>query len=501
MSQTLGRPVDGVQRRRLPVNRNLAAVPPAGTAYDWTGFYAGGHAGYAWGKSSWTAFTPGLPGSNLSGSFSFGQPVENFGETGSFFEGLHIGYSRTLANRLAIGAEADASFPAFPNPAGLSIGGASNFTSPSLGAATYGENVFASGTVRARIGYAPGSWQFYATGGLAWTDDQFTFTQLASGTANSSFLFRLGWTAGGGVEAPVAPHWSAQLQYLYKDYGAAPMSFPLTAQRFNSDLSLQEIRLGLNYRFDGTSTSPKDAGTFAGLSSGDVSSYSQFTGTWQGYPAIHSPFSSPNSYPGGGLGRETTDVTLYAGFRLWQGTELWIDLEVDQGFGLGNTHGSAGFASAEAYKLGEAYPYARVHRYFVRQTIDLGGETEKVDDDINQFSGTRSSDRLVLTMGRFSAVDIFDTNKYANNPKTDFLNWAAINTGTFDYAADAWGYAYGAAAEWYQGRYTLRTGIFGLSRTPTGGNSPFGFSLDPTFSQFQLLGEIEERHDLWGEPG
>ena len=45
----------------------------------------------------------------------------------------------------------------------------------------------------------------------------------------------------------------------------------------------------------------------------------------------------------------------------------------DQGFGLASTHGAAGFPSAEAYKLGADYPYARVQHYFVRQTIDLGG--------------------------------------------------------------------------------------------------------------------------------
>ena len=31
--------------------------------------------------------------------------------------------------------------------------------------------------------------------------------------------------------------------------------------------------------------------------------------------------------------------------------------------------------------------------------------------------------------------------------------------------------------------------------------SPLGADLDPTFDQFELVGEIEERHELWGEPG
>ena len=38
-----------------------------------------------------------------------------------------------------------------------------------------------------------------------------------------------------------------------------------------------------------------------------------------------------------------------------------------------------------------------------------------------------------------------------------------INAGTFDYAGDAWGFTYGAAAEWYQDRFTARAG-FSTSR-------------------------------------
>ena len=46
------------------------------------------------------------------------------------------------------------------------------------------------------------------------------------------------------------------------------------------------------------------------------------------------------------------------------------------------------------------------------------------------------------------------------------MNWSLIDTGTFDYAADAWGYTYGAAAEWYQGDWTVRGGMFDLSIVP-----------------------------------
>jgi high affinity Mn2+ porin len=473
----------------------VTKAPPSSSIpadFNWTGFYAGGHLGYAWGSSNWTG--PGVPG-----SLDLAQPVDSFSETGSFVEGLQAGYNYMLPNRVVIGAEIDASFPSFQNLAGISIGGISNFTSPTLGPVSYSETVLSSGTVRGRIGYAPGSWLFYATGGFAWSYDQLSLTQLASGTTDMPFLWRLGWAAGAGVELPILPHWTARLEYLFTDYGTSGVLFANAGQRFNSDFSLQELRAGLNYQFGNDPLAAVAAP--AAPATDQVNFHGQTTFVWQGYPAIRSPYAGLNSLPGSGEGRDTWDATLYAGVRLWHGAELWVDPEIDQGFGLMDSHGAAGFPSAEAYKLGSAYPYARVQRYFVRQTIDLGGETVKADADINQFAGSQTANRLVLTVGKFAVVDIFDTNKYANNAKSDFLNWSVVNAGSFDYAGDGWGYSYGAAAEWYQGRFTLRGGIFDLSATPAGGISPTGADLDPTFDQFQLVGEIEERHELWGQPG
>src|SRR4029077_19194951 len=101
-------------------------------------------------------------------------------------------------------------------------------------------------------------------------------------------------------------------------------------------------------------------------------------------------------------GRETWDVTFYAGARLWQGAEFWINPEIDQGFGLSGTLGVAGFSSGEAYKVGASAPYTRVPRMFLRQTINFGGETEKVDADANQFAGSRTANRLVVTVGKIA---------------------------------------------------------------------------------------------------
>jgi len=399
-----------------------------------------------------------------------------------------------------LGAQLDVSFPGFPRN-GLSIGGTSIFSTPDIGLASFSENVLHFGTLRGRVGYAPGNWLVYGTGGFAWTYDQLTLTQLTDGTADAPFLWRLGWVAGLGVEWAFAPNWSANVEYLYTRYRNSSVMFPNAGLQFTSDFSLQQVRAGLNYRFGGGTNV---TGGSTGLPTPEmdlVNFHGQTTFVWQGYPAFRSPFAGTFSLPGSGLGRETFDATLYAGLRLWQGAELWIAPEIDQGFGFANTHGVAGFPTGESYKLGSSYPYVRMHRGFLRQTINLGGEVEKVDADISQFAGTRTENRLVLTVGKFAIVDIFDTNKYANSPKTDFLNWSMINAGTFDYAGDGWGYTYGAAAEWYQGSWTLRAGAFDLSASPAGGDSPNGGVLDSTFQQYALVAEIEKRYELWGQPG
>ena len=209
---------------------------------------------------------------------------------------------------------------------------------------------------------------------------------------------------------------------------------------------------------------------------------------------FHAPYRGPNSLSPH-EGRETTDMTLFVGARLWSTAEIWVNPEMDQGFGLDNTLGVAGFTSGEAYKVGRNQPYLRLPRAFVRQTVNLGDETEPVYGSANQFAGYCSADRLVFTVGKFSVVDIFDTNQYAHDPRGDFLNWSVLDAGSFDYAADAWGYTVGAATEWYTGPWTLRGGVFDLSDVP---NSPH---LDPGAHEFQVVLELERRYEIFGRPG
>ena len=183
---------------------------------------------------------------------------------------------------------------------------------------------------------------------------------------------------------PVAPHWTWRSAPPLTDYGNAGASFFAGAQRIDSNFALQELRAGLNYQFGNVALpAPMVAKAPAAPDPDIVNFHGQTTFLEQAYPAFRSPYQDTNSLPGGGQGRETCYASLFAGVRLWRGAELWINPEIDQGFGLGNTLGIAGFTSGEAYKVGQTYPYARLPRAFIRQTIDLGGETQKVDGGID----------------------------------------------------------------------------------------------------------------------
>jgi high affinity Mn2+ porin len=468
----------------------VRAAAPA-TAYDWSGFYAGGHIGFAAAGSDFTATQPGSA-PNLTGTLDLFRPYDFYTGEGSNFAGFQGGYNILYGSGLLLGIEADISFPG-------NMSGLSTLATPSIGTATYKDALEMSGSVRARIGYAFDHWLYYGTAGYAWTADRLTRIQLSDnsplasgGTVENKFPRRNGWTVGAGVEAPLVPHWTARLEYLYSDYGTTSVTFPMAAQRFDSNLSMQEVRVGLNYQLGGNASNAGN-GSLAPLEGDNWSIHGQTTFTSQYAPPFHAPYRGANSLDPN-AGRETWDATLYAGLKLWEGAQLWVNPEIDQGFGLSNTLGLAGFPSGEAYKVGFDDPYMRLPRFFIRQTIDFGATTEKVDADINQFAGKQSADRLVLTVGRYSVSDLFDTVKYAHDPRADFMNWTLVDAGTFDYAADAWGYTYGATAEWYNGPWAVRGGLFDLSIVPN------SIELD-RFHEFQIVYELERRHEIAGQPG
>ena len=123
---------------------------------------------------------------------------------------------------------------------------------------------------------------------------------------------------------------------------------------------------------------------------------------------------------------------------------------------LSNLTGLGGFTNGEIARTAGPTLTAYRARLFLRQTWGLGGERERVESDANQLAGTVEKRRLVLTAGNLSVQDIFDGNAYSHDPRTQFLNWSLMTYGAYDYAADARGYSWGAALEWYHDDWAVR---------------------------------------------
>ena len=171
------------------------------------------------------------------------------------------------------------------------------------------------------------------------------------------------------------------------------------------------------------------------------------------------------------------------GRRLWHGAEFVVDASVTRGFGLSNSTGVAAFPNNEAFRLGTTEPKFFMPRVFLRQTIALSGETVPADDDPLRFTGPLPRERITITAGKISVWDIFDDNRYAHDARTQFLNWALVGAGGFDYAADARGWTKGVAVEWDNGHWGLRAGAFRVARRVN------GLFLDPAVTRaWQVLG-------------
>jgi len=222
--------------------------------------------------------------------------------------------------------------------------------------------------------------------------------------------------------------------------------------------------------------------------------HGQATYTEQETSNFKSPYSGANSLSPD-KGQQTFDATLSLGFTLAPRLELWLAPELDQGFGLDNTLGLAGFPSGEAYKVGSHTPRLRSTRALLRFNSAGDGDDLNIEEGFTQIAQTVKSNRWILTIGKMSVVDVFDNAQYAHDPRNDFLNWSVIDTGSFDYAADAYGYSVGATLERVQGDVTGRVGFFDLSNVP---NSEH---LEPGFKEWEALLETEWRFDTSERPG
>ncbi len=222
----------------------------------------------------------------------------------------------------------------------------------------------------------------------------------------------------------------------------------------------------------------------------------QNTDIAQWHPGFTAEYSGPNSLDDHQELKETVSFDVYAGIRLWDGAEAHIDGLAWQGFGFTDTRGAEGFPNGEAFRLGTRRPDAIIARLFLRQTVNLGGESEAVEEDALNLAGRRAGSRLTITAGKISAKDIFDNNTYANDPRTQFMNWALMANEAWDYPADSLGFETGLAVELNQPGWAARWGVFQM---PPVSN---GMGIDPhLLKAWGMVAEFERDFFVAGHPG
>ena len=222
----------------------------------------------------------------------------------------------------------------------------------------------------------------------------------------------------------------------------------------------------------------------------------QSTFVEQGHPGFPSPYRGENSMQSKAMQRNTLSADLTLGRDLWAGAELILNPQLSRGFGLSGTRGAAAFPNGEAFRTGSEGPALYLTRAFIRQTVALSAAMVAAEDDPYRFTRPLPRERLTLTAGKIAVFDIFDDNRYAHDPRTQFLNWAFVSAGAFDFANDAKGYTNGLAIEWDNGAWGLRAAAVQVAKRIN------TLSLDPKpLRGHQLLLQADRFFDWGGRPG
>ncbi|MBV8168543.1 MAG: carbohydrate porin [Alphaproteobacteria bacterium] len=222
----------------------------------------------------------------------------------------------------------------------------------------------------------------------------------------------------------------------------------------------------------------------------------QLTYIQQGHPRFRSPYQGDDSMTNGKKTRETLSFGPLFGRQLWDGAALYFGPEFTQGFGLNSTTGAAGFPNGEAFRAGTTEPRLNYSRLFVRQVFGFGGAQETIERDQLQFHDTVDVHRLTITAGKLSVFDLFDDNRYSHDPRTQFMNWALMDAGAVDFAADAKGFTTGAAVDYNREDWAARAGVFQVAKTPN--SKPLD---DHVLAGWQFLTELEQRFSVGDRPG
>jgi opacity protein-like surface antigen len=243
----------------LAADGPLKVPPPVAAAWNWSGFYIGGHGGYGWGHDPFTDING--DNSRLGGLTGLGFDPKGI------LGGVHAG-ANWQTGKIGAGLEADLTWTDAKGSSQIIANTSNGIIANSLVAAN-SASIELLGSGRARLGYlASPDVLLYGTGGVAWTrfvqnstiastDTFITLPgnpSLGSFVSNSAMNWRVGWAAGAGVEARLFDsNWLARVEYLHYDFGnsgSLNSSNALAHINHSGDLTMDVVRAGISYKFD-----------------------------------------------------------------------------------------------------------------------------------------------------------------------------------------------------------------------------------------------------------
>ena len=227
-----------------------------------------------------------------------------------------------------------------------------------------------------------------------------------------------------------------------------------------------------------------------------VNVHGQTTYINQRYNNFTSSYSGMNSLAAQKSMSYTWSGTLFFGARVAPDTDVYFNPEVISGVAFSGLTGLGGFSNGEGSKAVGAQAKFYSARAFMRHTINQEGDKVVLENEANQITQTVSSNRVVVTAGQFSTLDIFDDSRYAKDPRVQFMNWGNMTYLAYDYAADARGYSTGLAGEWYLDHWVLRASRMLAPKNPNGRDLNWQI-LNTYGDQF----EIERQHHIGKLPG
>ncbi len=196
--------------------------------------------------------------------------------------------------------------------------------------------------------------------------------------------------------------------------------------------------------------------------------YFQSTSIGQYHPAFPSPYADQFSLQGHPEAEVSLTSTLFFALQAARNTLFVFDPETAGGRGFSGTNGVANFPNGEMPRVATATPKPYLARLYVTQDFGFGDARESVESDENQLSGSRPATRYSITLGRFTVTDFFDNNRYSHDPRTQFMGWAIMYNGAWDYAADTRGYTWGWVHEFHTPSWSLRYASAAMPRVANG---------------------------------